>query len=320
MATKIAGDLTELLAQAPNNWGRWGPDDQVGSLNYLTPQEVLRGIGSVESGRLFTLMLELGRPGGDPLWPGRVPYAHFMTQDRGTYESGKTPAIHGGIEYADDVILLACHGSTHTDALGHTWYDGKAWNGFSAEASKGGLEHCSVLPLAQRGIVGHAVLLDVARYRGVPYLPMHTQVSLDDLVGAAKSQHVDLQKHDILVIRTGILKAFYEKGPEAFYRDFDEPGLTYDKGLLEFFHDMEIPVSATDILAGEMLSSATVKAVFPLHAALSRNLGVVFIEAHWLEEWASDCAADGKYDGLYTASPLKIRHGTASPVNPIVIK
>ncbi len=320
MVTKLPGALTDLLADAPTNWGKWGPDDQVGSLNYLTPAEVLRALGSVRSGRLFTLMLELGNPKGDPLWPGRVPYAHFMTQDRGTYETGKTPAIQGGLEYADDVILVACHGSTHTDALGHTWYDNRAWNGFSADASKGGLENCSVLPLAQKGIVGHAVLLDVARYRGVPYLPMHSQVSLDDLLGAAKAQKVELQKHDILVVRTGILKAFYEKGQAEFYKDFDEPGLTYDKRLLEFFHDMEIPVSATDILAGEMLTSATAEAVFPLHAALSRNLGVVFIEAHWLEEWAEDCVTDGKYDGLYMASPLKIRYGTASPVNPIVIK
>jgi kynurenine formamidase len=320
MAGKLPGDLTELLADAPTNWGKWGPDDQVGGLNYLTPTEVLRAIGSVQTGRAFTLMLELGNPKGDPLWPGRVPYAHFMTQDRGTYESGKTPAIKGGIEYADDVILVACHGSTHVDALGHTWYDGRAWNGFRADGSKGGLESCSVLPLAQKGIVGHAVLLDVARYRGVPYLPMHSHVSLDDLLGAAKRQKVELQQHDILVLRTGILQAFYEKGPEEFYGDFDEPGLTYSRELLDFFHDMEIPVSATDILAGEMLTSATVDAVFPLHAALSRNLGVVFVEGHWLEAWAADCAADGKYDGLYMASPLKIRYGTASPVNPILIK
>jgi kynurenine formamidase len=318
--SKIEGDLVELLADAPKNWGRWGPDDQVGSLNYLTSAEVLRGVQSVRSGKVFTLMLELGNPDGEPLWPGRMPTGHFMSQDKGFYESGKAQTISGGLEYADDLLFLACHGTTHCDGLGHTWFDGQAWNGFAAEGSKGGLDKASVLPIAERGVVGRAVLLDIARYRGLPYLPMHTQVSLADLLGAAAAQSTKIEKRDIIVIRTGIFREFYEKGPAAFYADFDEPGLTYEKELVDWFHDMEIPVNATDILAGEQLSSVTAEAVFPIHAALSRNLGVVFIEAHWLEKWAEDCAADGKFDALYVASPLKIRGGTASPLNPVVIK
>jgi kynurenine formamidase len=318
--SKISGDLVDLLADAPKNWGRWGPDDQVGSLNYLTSAEVLRGVQSVRSGKVFTLMLELGNPAGEPLWPGRMPTGHFMSQDKGSYESGKTQTISGGLEYADDLLFLACHGTTHCDGLGHTWFDGQAWNGFAAEGSKGGLEKASVLAIAERGVVGRAILLDIARYKGLPYLPMHTQVSLADLLGAAAAQSTKIEKHDIIVIRTGIFREFYEKGATAFYGNFDEPGLTYEKELVDWFHDMEIPVSATDILAGEQLNSVTAEAVFPIHAALSRNLGVVFIEAHWLEKWAEDCAADGKFDALYVASPLKIRGGTASPLNPVVIK
>lgn len=318
--SKIPGGLVELLADAPKNWGQWGPDDQVGSLNYLTSAEVLRGIQSVRSGRVFTLMLELGNPAGEPLWPGRMPTGHFMSQDKGSYESGKTQTISGGLEYADDLLFLACHGTTHCDGLGHTWFDGQAWNGFAAEGSKGGLEKASVLPIAERGVVGHAVLLDIARYKGLPYLPMGTQVSLADLLGAAAAQRTEIKKHDIIVIRTGVFREFYDEGSAAFYGHFDEPGLTYEKALVDWFHDMEIPVNATDILAGEQLNSVTADAVFPIHAALSRNLGVVFIEAHWLEKWADDCAADGKFDALYVASPLKIRGGTASPLNPVVIK
>jgi len=320
LMAKIPGGLRELLADAPSNWGRWGPSDQVGSLNYLTPAEVLRGVQAVSSGKVFTLMLQLGDPAGEPLWPGRMPTGHFMSQDKGSYESGKLQTISGGLEYADDVLFLACHGTTHCDGLGHTWFDSRAWNGYPAEGSKGGLENASILPIAERGVVGHSILLDIPRYKGLDYLPMHTQISLADLLGAAKAQKVTIEKHDIIVIRTGIFRKFYEDGPQAFYADFDEPGLTYQKELVDWFHAMEIPVSATDILAGEQLSSLTAEAVFPIHAALSRNLGVVFIEAHWLEKWADDCAADGKYDALYMASPLKIRGGTASPVNPVVIK
>jgi len=317
---KIPGGLKELLGDAHSNWGRWGPDDQVGSLNFLTPAEVLRGVQAIDTGRVFTLMLQLGNPAGEPLWPGRMPTGHFMSQDKGSYEAGKLQTISGGLEYADDLLFLACHGTTHCDGLGHTWFDDKAWNGYRAEDSKGGLENASILPIAEKGIAGRAVLLDIARYRDLPYLPMHTQVSLDDLLGSARAQGVEVHHHDIVVIRTGIFQKFYQDGPGVFYGDFDEPGLTYEKELVAWFHDMEIPVSATDILAGEQLSSQTAEAVFPIHAALSRNLGVVFIEAHWLEEWADDCARDGKYDAFYVCAPLKIRGGTASPVNPMVIK
>jgi kynurenine formamidase len=316
---KHAGTLTELLKDAPRNWGRFGPDDEVGSLNFLTAEEVLRGVKSVKYGKTFTLMLQLGHPVGEPLWPGQSPSGHYMNQDKGKYEMKKIDPVPGGCCYADDILIVGLHGTTHCDALAHTWYDDQAWNGVPADKSKGGLEQAGIMALAERGIVGHAVLLDVARYQGVPYLPMHRQIALDDLLQTAKHQNVEIRKHDIIIWRTGIFNLFYQD-PAAFNGDFDEPGITYEPELVEWFHDMEIPVNASDILSGEETASATAEAGLPLHAALSRNLGVVFIEAHWLEKWAGDCARDQKYDGLYMASPLKITGGTASPVNPIVIK
>lgn len=313
--------LTGLLADAPCNWGRWGPEDEVGSLNYLTPAEVLRGVGAVRTGKVFTLALEIGHRGGEPLWPGRMSARHFPIQDRGSYEAGKAQTIPGGVEYAEDGLIVALHGPTHCDGLAHTWLDDLAWNGFPAGDSKSGLRRAGILPVAERGIVGHAVLLDVARHKGLPYLPMHTQVTLADLVDTAKAQGVVIARHDIIVVRTGIFRLYYEEGATAFYEDLDEPGLSYEPDLLEWFHDMEIPVSGTDNCAGELLLPLTTDgAMLPMHAALSRNLGVVFIEAHWLEAWADDCAADGKYDALYMTAPLKIRGGTASPVNPVVVK
>jgi kynurenine formamidase len=317
---KYPGTLVELLRDAPTNWGRWGQNDEVGSLNFLTAAEILRGIQSVQYGKSFTLMLQLGHPAGEPLWPGRNPSGHFMNQDKGKYETKKIDPVPGGCSYADDILIVGLHGTTHCDALAHTWYDDRAWNGIAADKSKGGLEQANILAIAERGIVGHAVLLDVARYQGVPYLKMHQQVTLDDLLQTAKQQNVEIKKHDIIIWRTGIFNLFYQEGAAVFNREFDEPGITYEPELIDWFHDMEIPVNASDILSGEQTNTATAEAGLPLHAALSRNLGVVFIEAHWLEKWAEDCAQDHKYDGLYVAAPLKINGGTASPVNPIIVK
>ncbi|MBI2864907.1 MAG: cyclase family protein [Chloroflexi bacterium] len=312
--------LVELLAVAPCNWGRWGKDDELGSLNFLTAPEVMRGVGSVKAGKTFPLMLPVGTPGGDPLWPGRPPAMHRMAQDKGDYQSGRIATAPGGVEYADDEITINCHGTTHCDGLAHTWFDNKAWNGYDAAESKGGLRKAGILPVAERGIVGRAVLLDVARRRGVSHLQMHEQITLAELLQTARSQGIEIQQHDIVLVRTGILEVFYKEGPEAFYADFDEPGITYEPELVRWFYEMEIPLYGTDTLGNEQLVSSTVKSVFPLHAALSRNLGVVFVEALALDDWAEDCVGDGKYDALFVGLPLKLVGASASPLNPIVVK
>jgi hypothetical protein len=155
-----------LLKNAPKNWGRWGPEDEVGSLNFLTSAEVLRGVAAVKQGRTFTLQVQMGNPKGDPVWPGRNPAQRMNVLDEGHFLCGKGPSFPGGLHYADDVMFMYLQGSTQYDALGHVWCDEKLWNGFDANTTIGGMSKASVLPLAERGIVGRGVLIDMARHRG----------------------------------------------------------------------------------------------------------------------------------------------------------
>ncbi|MFC6837743.1 cyclase family protein [Halomarina ordinaria] len=315
-------DITEVLADAPSNWGKWGDDDETGALNYLTEAEVLRGVQAVEHGRTFTLGLPIGRREGDPVWPGRSAADHYMELDKGHFESGKfeMPAA-GGLEYADDVIYMFLQGTTQFDALGHVWYDDQLYNGFDAGTTKGGMGRCSIEPMADHGVVGRGVLLDVARHRGRERLDRGERITLDDLEACADEQGVDLRPRDIPLIRTGWIELFYEEGEEAFYGDeFDEPGITYSDDLVEWFHEMEIPAFGTDTIANEQTVSDETETLLPLHGALLRDQGVAFNEINRLDELADDCAEDGKYDFLYVGSPLKIVGGTGSPVNPIAIK
>ncbi|PVQ90177.1 metal-dependent hydrolase, partial [Salmonella enterica subsp. enterica serovar Typhimurium] len=98
-------DLTDLLKDAPTNWGKWGPDDEVGALNYLTADEVLRGVGHVKSGRVFTLQRMMGDPKGDPVWPGRTPAVRTQVYDESNWDDGAGgPEFPGGLHYADDKI------------------------------------------------------------------------------------------------------------------------------------------------------------------------------------------------------------------------
>jgi len=313
--------ISKLLEGLPSNWGKWGKDDEVGGLNYLTNEEVARGVASIKSHKPFALSIVINSPKGDPVWPGRSGAVKLMTQDKGSYLSGKLQPLHGGLEYADDYITMFLQGSTQFDALGHTWYDDKLYNGFDAATTISGMEKVSVLPLAQRTASGHAVLLDIPRHRGKERLAKAEQITLKDLEACAKQQGTKLQKRDILLIRTGWLSTFYEEGAAKFYDPpFVEPGLVFSRELVEWFHAMEIPLLGTDTIANEITVDPNNGLVLPLHSALMRNLGVVFNEILWLEDLANECAADGKHDFFYTAAPLKIFRGTGAPVNPIAIK
>src|SRR5689334_25379146 len=98
-----APSMSELLgADAPSNWGKWGADDEIGALNYLTADEVLRGVRHVRSGQAFTVQRLIGDPNGDPLWPGRSPAERTMILDESSWDAADPPAVPGGPHYADD--------------------------------------------------------------------------------------------------------------------------------------------------------------------------------------------------------------------------
>jgi kynurenine formamidase len=309
----------DILKDSPTNWGKWGAADEVGSLNYLTAEEVLRGVAHIKQGKVITLQRLIGHPQGDPCWPGREPAVRTQILDESSWDSEGAPAFPGGLHYADDKISAFLQGSTQYDALGHVWYDGRIWNGYDARSTVGGLEHASVQPIAERGIAGRGILLDMARYRGKEDLGKGETFTKEDLIGCAQAQGIEIEKRDILVIRTNFLQLFFDEGAK-FYDGFCEPGLEYSPALVEWFQEMEFPNLVTDTMANEVTYDPTSGAALLLHNALMRNLGVALTEIADLERLATDCAADHQYSFLYTAAPLNIARAAGSPVNPLVIK
>jgi kynurenine formamidase len=314
--------MGEVLKDAPKNWGKWGPDDELGSLNYLGADQVLLGVQQISSGEVFTLQALMGHPHGDPLFPGRESIERTNILDESSWADGVegTPSFPGGLHYADDKATIFLQGSTQYDALGHVWYDGQIWNGYDAQSTVGGMKRASVLPIAERGVVGRGVLIDMARHRGKEWLEKGETFDHDDLQEAAKAQGVTIEPRDILVIRTGWLNYFYSVSSEEFYDGFTEPGLTYSPELVEWFQRMEIPNLVTDTIANEVTTDPVSGVALPLHCALMRNLGVTLTEICDLDKLAAACAADGRWSFLYTAAPLKVVEGTGAPVNPVVIR
>jgi kynurenine formamidase len=306
-------NIGEMLIYSPSNWGRWGQDDEVGALNFLGSAEVLRGISTIKDGSTYTLGQPIRDPRGDLVGQRRRPTGYHMVRDE--------IAGSGGVEYADDMVYMYTHSTTHVDALGHAWYDGKLYNGFDAETTNGGLSNNSIHHVGNKGIAGRAVLLDVARYKGVEWIPEGEEITLDDLLNTAVHQNVSLDKRDILLIRTGFYLNFLKNGSREYFKNgLKEPGITYTDELANWFYEQEIPVYGTDTLGSEQTQSTRTGTTHPLHAYLITRLGVSMVENLSLEELAAACAVDGRYEFCLVVGALKLIGGTASPINPIAIR
>jgi kynurenine formamidase len=320
--------LSTFLAGCPQNWQKWGPDDEIGALNYLDDGAARRGAAAVKSGKVFTLQVRMGDPGGDPVWPqtGRTSTQRYNNMDKGYWLVGKGPQVPGGMEYADDHMSCFLHGTTHCDALGHFWYGDQLWNGYDPMGTIAGLDRVSIVPIAEHGIVGRGVLLDMARHRGKPALEMGEYFDHQDLLACAERQGVEIEKRSIVLIHTGWLAKFYDdrpsfyEAPEGAAWGYNEPGLVYSVELARWFQEAEIPNLVTDTLANEVTIDPASGIDSALHGAFIRDLGVTLTEIAWLKDLAEDCHEDGQYDFLYTAAPLKVVGGTGGPVNPVVIK
>lgn len=328
--TLVAGTATadsaieRLQEDAPNNWGKWGEDDQVGTLNYLGADQVMAGASAIRSGKTFTLQIPM-TSGSGPVFPGRVPTLHFMSTDESVYMAGKADPLAGGVKYSDDVAFMYLQGTTHVDGLGHAWYGDKVYGGESAHSTVHGHSHADVGAIGEKGITGRGVLLDVGRHMGSGEqhrLAPNTCIGVDDLKATAEAQGTTINKRDILVIRTGSIARYWEEEPDHPWDAMTEPGLCYSHELLRWLDDMEIPAIASDNLAIEKVVQQVdgETLIIPLHGALMRDLGIVLTEIWWLDDLAADSAEDGQYDFMLVAAPLKMQQGTGSPVNPVAIK
>ena len=322
-ASHAAGDIEALQKKSPNNWGKWGKEDQIGGLNYLDGKQVLRGVAEIKTGERFTLQLPMTH-GVGPVFPGRVPVMHFMSQDESIYSSNKINELPGGVKYSDDAVFMYLQGTTHVDALGHAWYGDKVYNGKSADTTTHGHSFVDIGTLGEAGIAGRGVLLDVGRAMGDKNhrLAPNACINLDDIKATAKRQKVDIEKRDILLIRTGSMGHFYDENDKQNWNAQTEPGLCYSTALIKWLDKMEIPVIAADNLAIERANQVIDgdNYVIPLHGALIRDLGIVLSEIYWLDDLAESSAKDGRYSFFFNAAPLKMKGGSGSPVNPIVIK
>src|SRR5215475_8421228 len=229
--------LTEL-ARKVSNWGRWGADDERGTVNFITPEVVQRAARCVRRGQVFSLGLEFGADGPQFGQAGRVNPLHIMTSTQG--QMTPDPA---GPRYADDVIVMPLQCATQWDSLAHVHYGGQLYNGHaassvtSAGAARNGIDKMAT------GILSRGVLLDVARAQGVERLAPGHVIGPAALEAAERAQGVRVESGDVLLVRTGHLRAFTVDHDRIAYMK-QMPGLGI--ACVEWLHARQVAAVASD--------------------------------------------------------------------------
>jgi kynurenine formamidase len=298
-----------------SNWGRWGQDDQIGTLNHVTPAAIVEAAKLVRRGKTFALGIPIGQSG-----PQRGLFGKRWNPIHTMLATG-TDAIAGrqsGLHYADDAINMPIQSATHWDSLGHIFYHDKAYNGRSAaEVDSNGL---SVLGIehAKDKIVGRGVLLDVARWKGVAFLPDGYGISNDDLDQCAAAQKVNIGTGDFVLVRTGQMENCLKRGEWGGYAGGDAPGLRFESCY--WLHGKSVAGVCTDTWGVEVRPNETTDVNQPWHWVVIPAMGLYMGEMFNLAELAADCAQDKVYDFFFLGAPLNIPGATGSPVNPQAIK
>ncbi len=305
----MTADFKALGAEL-SNWGRWGPDDQLGTLNLVGPQHVRAAAAEVSVGKVFQLSIPVGSDGPQSGMGGRLNPVHLMSMQPQDWDPH-------GLQVSDDWIIMPLQSGTQWDGLSHIGYDGQLYNGYPAAeiSTRFGARRLAVDAMTDR-ITGRGVLLDIARLHGTDWIEAGTPIGPADLEAAEQAQGVTVGEADFLLVRTGWRVRLLADGRDGWMSG--EPGLNID--CARWLHERGVAAVGSDNWGIEVMPSGIADAIMPLHCVLIRDMGMPLAEILDLEALAEDCAADGRWSFLFVAPPLHIRNAVGSPTTPIAIK
>ena len=305
-------ELQELAA-AVSNWGRWGDDDELGTLNLIDDAAVARGLAAARTGARIPLAIRLDANGPQlGTIPGRVNPLHSMVAINAPY-TGDVDDFCG----SDDTLTLGLQSCTHWDALAHVGYSGLLYNGFPASSTTAerGATRCGIHEVTS--IVSRAILLDVARALSHDVLPPRHMISEADLEAAVELAGVNPEPGDIVLVRTGQM-TFLKARDRERYTLGEQPGLTTH--TIRWLRRHDVAAVATDTLAMEVFPCEDPAVLFPVHMIQLRDMGLTQGQNFDLEGLSAHCAADGSYEMLLVANPEPVTGGTGAPVSPVAVK
>ncbi|WP_405570568.1 cyclase family protein [Streptomyces sp. NBC_01167] len=298
------------IAKRVNNWGRWGENDEIGTLNLITDEVVRSAAATVRTGRRVPLALPLHQDGIQTgLIPGRVNPLHAMVQINQELFGPGTVAT------SDDVVTMGLQAATHWDALTHASHSGRIYNGRPADTvtahTRARFSGIDKVPY----VVSRGVLLDVARAKGLDRLPGDHAVTPEDLEEAADFGGVTVGAGDIVLVRTGQMQLAL--GGDKHGYGYPSPGLSVRTP--EWFHAHDVAAVANDTLTFEIFPPEIEDLWLAVHALDLVEMGMLQGQNWNLESLSTACAQEMRYVFLLSAMPEPFVGGTGTPVAPVAV-
>lgn len=315
-------DTVKTLSAQYNNWGRWGDDDELGTLNHISGDDVVGAAALIETGKIVAMGLPIGDSGPQSGGLGRFNPIHMMIRDGGDIAAGTMIRdFYGGVDRnlrgTDDILIMPLQSGTQWDALSHIFHDGKMYNGYGPDqvTSRGAMKNA--ITAGSSRLVGRGVLLDVPAALGVPWLEPGYAITAVDLQTCEERQGVTVGRGDIVFVRTGQLAQVRNRGSWGEYDGGAAPGM----GLasVPWVGDREIAALATDTWGMEVRPNETPDTNQPLHIVFIVNMGLWVGEIFDLEELAAQCADQRRWEFFYAGPPLNITRAVGSPLAPVAI-
>ena len=298
----VTQDEYERWQTELSNWGRWGPDDEMGALNLITPAKRREAAGLVMDG--FTVSLASTATTEATIdSPCPIEWEMVRATRAAATDTVRYPCIHGP-------------GTTHIDAFAHIFFDGKMWNGYDVQnlvTMEGGATRNHILNL-KHGIVTRAVLYDIPRLKGVPYLEPGTRITVEDLEAWEDLAGVKVGSGDAFFIRWGRWARQADIGPFDTGRAAAGP----DNRVIPWLKERDVAFVGWET-PGYVPQPEGDLGRLALHNFVLTMLGVPLLDRADFDALAEAAAERNRWEFMLTVAPLPIPNGTGSPVNPIAI-
>lgn len=301
-----------------SNWGRWGDDDRLGTLNLITPELRRRAASLVQTGTVVSLSRDIDPDKPDPLGAGTGSIHRFMQIGEISHHMGKNAVRFDAVT---EYVGICAHGSnTHLDGLAHYSWDGKNYNGFDADdtTSIGGARRLSIHHACD-GIVTRGVLLDICALHGVRWLEPGYAISPDDLAAAEERQGVTVEPGDVLIVHTGQVARALADGPAP-----TRGGIPANAGLsaacLPFLRERDVAALGSDAIQDVQPSGYPgLSLLRPIHIVGIVALGLWLIDNMELTRLAETCATTGRSSFFFAMLPWRMTGVTSSATNPVAV-
>ena len=305
----------ETYLTSLSNWGRWGDDDRIGTLNLITDEVRVAAASTIRTGRAVSLSRPIDALNPDPLDSGIALLQRFMTLNEYEDHLGSQLRYEAVTEY----VGIAAHGSnTHIDGLAHYSWDGKNYNGFAKSDTNSLMVRDRCRWIRPSTASSHAgCSLDIAALHGVAWLERGHAVTPDELLAAELRQGVTVRPGDALLVHTGNAAAILNEGPDGEGLSARQAGL--HASCLPFLRERDVAILGNDGIQDVQPSGFGLDFLRPIHPVALVALGLWLIDNMNLTELAKACRDENRWDFFFAALPWRMKGVTSSASNPVAV-